>query len=69
MDNQLTTESWLARIKSVEAGLTEESKALMEDLLVEIEQLQKQNTQLRKSLAQARQKSKMATKLKEALYE
>ncbi|NMM51269.1 hypothetical protein [Paenibacillus aquistagni] len=62
-------ESWQARVDAARVQASGESVVLMDEMLNELKLLHEQNAQLRKSLVQARQKSKMSTKLKEALYE
>lgn len=62
-------ESWQARVDAARVQTSDESVVLMDEMLNELKLLHEQNAQLRKSLVQARQKSKMSTKLKEALYE
>ncbi|WP_088547337.1 hypothetical protein [Paenibacillus aquistagni] len=62
-------ESWQARVDAARVQASDESAVLMDEMLNELKLLHEQNAQLRKSLVQARQKSKMSTKLKEALYE
>lgn len=62
-------ESWQARVDAARVQASDVSVVLMDEMLNELKLLHEQNAQLRKSLVQARQKSKMSTKLKEALYE
>ncbi|BFH11710.1 Ni2+-binding GTPase [Paenibacillus melissococcoides] len=70
MSKETSVQAFAERKKALEGGLSEEARQLLDEMLLRMEELTRENERLRKSaLAAARSRSSMSTKLKDALYE
>ncbi|TDL57894.1 Ni2+-binding GTPase [Paenibacillus dendritiformis] len=70
MSKETSVQAFGERKQALEGGLSDEVRQLLDEMMIRMEALTRENERLRKSaLAAARSRSGMSTKLKDALYE